>query len=605
MIDITGLKKIWSLLDERERRNAWIVLAVIIVAALGAAFMVGSVVPFLTILADPSRIEEIRLLSWAYETGGFESDYAFLVAVGLATLVVIIFTNVLQLLRTYVITRYAQKRVHSLSRKLLALYLHQPYEFFLDRHSGEMSTRILSEAAQAITGYLAPAAQLIASVLTIVAILALLIWVNPAVAMSVFLAFGGTYGCVYLLVRKRLGYLGPIRAEANQERFKASREVLGGIKEVKLHGRELSYLSRFSQASDRMIRTSIVASLIGQLPSYMIQSISLGGMVIICLILLDPVQLEDGRALGELLPVLGVIAFSAQRMMPEFGKIYRNMTTMKFGTVVVDLIYDDFQKDKSVRLTSAFSGPGRIGLTRQLELEQVSYQYPNASEQSLRDVSLTIRAGERIGIVGSTGAGKTTLADVVLGLLQPSSGRLLADGTEVNDVTLRAWQASVAYVPQDIFLLDASVSENIAFGVPRDRIDQDRVEEIAQIAQLDGFVRSDLPAGYNTEVGERGVRLSGGQRQRIGIARALYHDADLIVFDEATSALDNLTEREVMNAIDVLPGEKTVLMIAHRLSTVKKCDRIIVMDKGRIVGLGPWSELIEQNAAFRKIAEAA
>jgi ABC-type multidrug transport system fused ATPase/permease subunit len=278
---------------------------------------------------------------------------------------------------------------------------------------------------------------------------------------------------------------------------------------------------------------------------------------------------------------------------------------MKFGTAAVEMIYDDFQKDRSSRLAPGSASQPRIGLTGQLDLEQISYKYPNASESNLGNVSLTIRAGERIGIVGSTGAGKTTLADVVLGLLVPSEGRMLADGMEINVDTLRAWQASVAYVPQDIFLMDTSVSENIAFGVPRDQIDQDRVEAVARIAQLDGFVRQDLPDGYETTVGEQGVRLSGGQRQRIGIARALYHNADLIVFDEATSALDNLTEREVMTAIDALPGDKTVVMIAHRLSTVKGCDKIIVMDKGRIVGIGPWSDLIEHNAAFRKIAEAA
>jgi ABC-type multidrug transport system fused ATPase/permease subunit len=487
----------------------------------------------------------------------------------------------------------------------LALYLHQPYEFFLDRHSGEMSTRILSESAQVINGYLSPVAELIASTLTITALLALLIWVNPTVAFSVFIAFGGTYAAVYLLVRKQLAYLGPIRAAANKERFMASREVLGGIKEVKLHGRELFYLSRFSTASDRMVRTSIVASLIGALPSHMIQSIALGGMVVLCLVLLDPAQMETGTVMRDLLPTIGVIAFSAQRMMPEFGKIYRSLASMKFGTAVVEMVYDDFQKDRSVRLAPGSVSQPRIGLTGKLDLEQISYKYPNASEPNLDNVSLTIRAGERIGIVGSTGAGKTTLADVVLGLLHPTDGRMLADGTEINEGNLRAWQASVAYVPQDIFLMDTSVSENIAFGVPPDQINRVRVETVARIAQLDGFVRDDLPDGYETKVGEKGVRLSGGQRQRIGIARALYHNADLIVFDEATSALDNLTEREVMTAIDALPGDKTVVMIAHRLSTVKGCDRIIVMDKGRIVGIGPWSDLIEHNAAFRKIAEAA
>lgn len=605
MIDLTNVKKVWSLLDQQERRNAWIVLAVIIVAALSAAFMVGSIVPFLTVLADTSRIQEIDQLRWAYEFGGFESNYAFLVAIGICTLAVILISNMLQLLRAYAITRYTQRRVHALSRKILALYLHQPYEFFLDRHSGEMSTRILSEAGQVINGYLAPTAELIASTLTIMALLALLILVDPIVAFGVFIMFGGVYGCVYFAVRRRLGYLGPIRMAANQERFRTAKEVLSGIKEVKLHGREQVYLARYAAASNRMTRTSITASLIGQVPFYFIHSIALGGMVILCLILLTPGDLDSGAALRDLLPVLGVIAFSAQRMMPEFRKIYRSLTGMKFGTAVVEMIHKDFANNEKNKPAPLLPDQPRIGLTRQLDLDQIHYRYPNAEETSLNDVSLTIKAGERIGIVGSTGAGKTTLADVVLGLLIASEGRMRADGTEITKDTLRAWQATVAYVPQDIFLMDTSVSENIAFGVPKDQIDQTRVEAAAKIAQLEGFVLNDLPEGYDSKVGEKGVRLSGGQRQRIGIARALYHNADLIVFDEATSALDNLTEREVMGAIDALPGDKTVLMIAHRLSTVKNCDRIIVMDKGQIVGIGPWSDLIEHNAAFRKIADAA
>jgi ABC-type multidrug transport system fused ATPase/permease subunit len=605
MIDLSGVRKIWSLLDRTERRNALIVLALLIVAALAAAFMVGSVVPFLTILSNPARIEQVGPLNWAYETFGFQSNYSFLVAVGVVTLGVILLSNLLQLLRVYAITRFSQKRIHSLSRKLMSLYLHQPYEFFLDRHSGDMSTRILSETNQVIDTYLTPLANLVASLLTITALLGLLMWVNPVVALGVFAGFGAVYASVYFLVRMRLGRLGPIRMAANQERFKSAREVFGGIKEVKLHGRELTYLSRFSASSHRMVRASITAKLIGDLPSQVIQTVTMGAIILICLVLLDPVALDEGNGMTELVPLLGVIAFAAQRMKPEFGRIYGSMTRMKFGANVVDTIHEEFQKDRSVRLSGRAEAPAPLGLARMLEFDGVTYRYPNAAENSLSDVTLTITAGQRIGIVGSTGAGKTTLADMALGLLHPTSGQVRADGVEITPATLRAWQAGVAYVPQDIFLLDASIFENIAFGVPRDQIDEDRAREIARIAQLDGFVCSDLPKGYETTVGERGVRLSGGQRQRIGIARALYHNADLIVFDEATSALDNVTEREVMGAVDALPGDKTVLMIAHRLSTVKTCDRIIVLDRGRIVGDGPWSDLMAHNDAFRRIAEAA
>jgi ABC-type multidrug transport system fused ATPase/permease subunit len=246
-----------------------------------------------------------------------------------------------------------------------------------------------------------------------------------------------------------------------------------------------------------------------------------------------------------------------------------------------------------------------VGLRSELRLEGITYRYPNAPRDSLTETSLTIRAGERIGIVGGTGAGKTTMADLILGLLWPTGGRILADEVPIDEENLRGWQKNVGYVPQEIFLIDATISENIAFGQRPEQIDQERVEEAARIAQLDTFVRQELPSGYDTKVGERGVRLSGGQRQRVGIARALYHKADLIVFDEATSALDNLTEREVMAAIEAVPGDKTILMIAHRLSTVKACDRIILLEQGQIVGVGSWDELNERNATFRKLTDAA
>jgi ABC-type multidrug transport system fused ATPase/permease subunit len=605
MIDVSALRKAWALLDRRERRNAGIVLLVVSMAALGTAVMVGSILPFLTVLADPSSIRNIPQLDWAYETFGFGSSYAFLLALGFATLGVIVLSNALMLARIYVITRFSQMRIHALSRKLLGIYLSQPYAFFLDHHSGDMSTRILSEVDQTVNAFFRPFAEVVASTLTILAIVALLIWVNPAVAIGAFVVFGGTFGIVFAIIRRRLSELGTRRAQSNQKRFRTAKEVLGGIKEVKLHGHEDAYLHRFSTSSYNTMRPMMLSQLIGQIPRYFVEAVAFGGLVILCVLLLDPEAFGSGEStLQELLPLIGVVAFAAQRMMPELSKLYQYTTQMRFGTAALEALHSDM-KDTASAHARPKAVPEPLGLTSELRLEGVTYRYPNAHRDSLSSISLTIKAGERIGIVGGTGAGKTTVADLVLGLLAPTEGRLLADGTEIDEANRRRWQQSLAYVPQEIFLVDATVAENIAFGLSAGEIDRDRVETAARIAQLDGFVRSELPDGYETGIGERGVRLSGGQRQRIGIARALYHGADLIVFDEATSALDNLTERDVMSAIDAVPGNKTILMIAHRLSTVQKCDRIVVLDQGRIVGVGTWEELIEQNPSFRELADAA
>lgn len=601
MIDISTWSKAWALLDARERRNAWVVLCIIITAALSSAVMVGSVMPFLAVLADPSHIETTPFLAWTYDAFGFTSTYGFLVALGLASFAVIVLSSFIQIIRAWAVARFAMMRMHSISQRLLATYLAQPYVFFLNRHSGEMGPRVLSESQQIVGQFLSPAAEFIAACMTTIAIVALILWVEPAVAAVSFAVLGGIYGAIYLGTRRMLRHLGKVRLDANRARFRLANESLTGIKDIKLLGREQAYLNRYEVPSRQMAQTQVKVAVFSQVPQFALQAVALGGIILLCFFLTDQESVSSGDALGGLLPVLGVFAFAGQRLMPELSKLYRSLAQIQAGAAAVDAVYEDLVLNKSS--TRCLISPCEaLGLSRSLRLEGVSYSYPNSEKAGIRDVSLTIQAGEKIGIVGSTGAGKTTLADVILGLLTPDQGKLAADGIDIKDGTLGAWMKSVGYVPQDIFLTDASIAENIALGVPRVEIDYDRICKAAKIARIDHFVDQALKEGYETHIGERGVRLSGGQRQRLGIARALYHDVDLIVFDEATSALDNLTEAEVMDAIDALPGDKTVIMIAHRLSTVKRCDRIVVLDEGRVVGCDNWHNLISENAAFQRIA---
>lgn len=601
MIEFSTWKKAWALLDAQERRSAWIVLAIIIMGALASAVMVGSVMPFLAVLADPSRIETTPALAWGYDAFGFTSTYGFMVALGLASFAVILLSSAIQIAKAWTVTRFAMMRVHSISHRLLATYLAQPYAFFLDRHSGDMGPRVLSESGQVVGQFLRPAAEFIAASLTTLAIVGLLLWVEPLVAALSFAVLGGIYGAIYLGTRRILRHLGQVRVEANHARFRLANESLTGIKDIKLLGRESAYLDRFEGPSIRMAITEVKIAVLSQVPQFALQAVALGGVILLCIVLVDPAGVASGAALGGLLPVIGVFAFAGQRLMPELSKLYQSLTQIQAGSAAVDAVYEDFILGRSRAPLSRRQVVG-LGLRHSLRLEGASYSYSNADQAGVCDVSVTIRVGEKIGIVGSTGAGKTTLADVILGLLEPTRGRLVVDGTDITHDNLRSWMQSVGYVPQDIFLTDASVAENIALGVPSEEIDYDRMRRAAKIARIDRFVEDELLKGYQTQVGERGVRLSGGQRQRIGIARAMYHDADLIVFDEATSALDNLTEAEVMNAIDALPGDKTVIMIAHRLSTVKRCDRIVVLDKGRVVGCDSWPMLMSENSAFQRIA---
>jgi ATP-binding cassette, subfamily B, bacterial PglK len=603
MINLSTLKKAWALLSAREKRNAWVVLSIMVVSALSSATMVGSIMPFLAVLADTSHIETTPALAWAYSYFGFDSVYYFLVALGVASFVMIVLASLIQIIKTWAVARYSMMRAHVISYRLLSCYLSQPYTFFLNRHSGDMGPRVLVEVAQAVSRFLRPVADLVAASLTTVAIVGLLLWVNTLIALAAFALLGGTYIMIYLFTRRLLNRFGWVRVNSNRLRHRFANEALTGIKDIKLVGRERAYLDRFEIPSSRMAGNEVRIDVLSQVPQLALQALALGGVILLCVFLIDQEALSSEAGIGALLPILGVFAFAGQRLLPEFSKLYGALAQMQVGAASVDVVYDDLivRGREGGQLPS--TPPAALGLRATLVLDGVCYTYPSSERGGLRDISLSIRAGERIGVVGTTGAGKTTLADIILGLLEPGQGRLVVDQIPIGLENHRAWMQSVGYVPQDIFLTDAPVAENIALGVAAAEIDTDRLHHAAQAARIDQFITDELPEGYQTHVGERGVRLSGGQRQRIGIARALYHDADLIIFDEATSALDNLTEKDVMEAIDALPGDKTVLMIAHRLSTVKHCDRIIVLDRGELVGCDNWDALMAGNDVFQRITQ--
>jgi ABC-type multidrug transport system fused ATPase/permease subunit len=603
-MNLSHILKGWSLLDEQEKRGALVMLGIVVLSALTSALMVSSIMPFLATLAQPERIHEIGILSWAYEAGGFKSDYAFLVALGFVSLFAIVGANGFQILRIYVVTKFATMRMHSLSLRLLKVYLRNNYEYFLDKNSGELGSQILAETQQVVQLFYRPAAEAIAATLTGGAIVALLVWVDPQVAVIAFLVAGLLYFASYYFSRKAVRRFGGVRAQANKDRFRIASEALAGAKDIKLLGREMKYVDAYAAPSFEMARAESFAIFLGTLPQYFMQIVAFGGMIILILLLLDPTSLNDTKTMAELLPLLGVFAFGGQKLIPELGKLYTGVTQLAYGVPVVEALHRDLAEEMSLPLLPEQDIPP-LGLKQYLELNDVRFSYANTEGVGLSGVSFRILAGERIGIVGGSGAGKTTLADVVLGLLRYSGGEIRVDGTVLSDDNLWAWQRSVGYVQQDIFLSDSSLAANVALGVPPSDIDRKRVMEAARLARLDEFVRQDLPDGYDTMVGERGVRLSGGQKQRIGIARALYHNADLIVFDEATSALDNITERQVMESIDALPGNKTVILIAHRLSTLEKCDRLIVMESGRVVGIGTWAELSASNASFQALTASA
>lgn len=598
MIEREIWAKAWSLLDIDEKRFARRILGVIVLAALLDTLMVGSVLPFLAVLAKPEIIQENPYLHQIYETFGFTSSHGFLVALGLFALFLIVTSNAMQMLKVHYVANFNFMRIHSFSLRLLTHYIMQPYEYFLNRDTSTMGKNILGECSQVVTQFYVPASDVISSILSGGLLFGLLLIVSPTITLASLGMFGLVYGALFLFIRTPLQTAGEARVIENTGRFRAANEALAGVKDIKVAGQEASYVARFDGHSRRMARSQVIARILAEIPRFAVQMITLSGIILLCLVLLSPDN-SSGGGLESVLPVLGVFALAVQKLLPALQRIYSASAVLRYSRETVEAIHADMQGASTTRQVPPALDSG-MGLSKQLEFENITYNYPD-SKQGLYDFSLTIQQGEKIGIVGSTGAGKTTLADVILGLLEPQNGHIRVDGVTVDQDNLRAWRRTVGYVPQGIFLSHASVAQNIAFGAPVQ--DMEQVVACARLAQLDRFVTEELEQGYDTVVGERGVRLSGGQRQRIGIARALYHDADLILFDEATSALDNLTERQVMKSIEALPGDKTILMIAHRLSTVRICDRIIVLDKGRLTDVGTWDELMDRSPIFQELVQ--
>ncbi|MEX0372789.1 ABC transporter ATP-binding protein [Spiribacter roseus] len=555
---------------------------------------VASVMPFLSVLGNP-------VLATAYEWGGFASVDAFLMALGIGAFVLIVTSAVFRAVTLYAITRWSMMRMHSLSERLLETYLRQPYAYFLDRHSGDMSKTILTEAQQVTTTVIRPGMDVIAHGTVLAAIVVLLVVVDPVLAVAVAGVIGGAYALIYVGVRGFLGRIGKDRVRANKERFTAAGEALGGIKDVKLLGREHAYLSRFRGPSTRFARHQAASQVLGQVPKFLIEAIGFGGIIVLTLVLMAANGGVSGGGLGGVLPVLGLYAFAGYRMLPAAQNVYQGIAQLRFGSAAVDTVYDDLHRRASLAEIHK-TAPAPMQPEREIALDRVTYHYPRATQSALADINLTIPVGSSVGLVGSTGAGKTTLVDVILGLLRPTDGAITVDGEAVTDGNLRAWQAALGYVPQDIFLTDATVTENIAFGIDPEQIDAAQVERCARMAQVHDFVTQEMPQGYDTIVGERGVRLSGGQRQRIGVARALYHDPDILVFDEATSALDTVTERAVMEAIDALHHQKTIILIAHRLSTVAGCDQVVLLEHGKVEAKGAFDALKDHSTRFRTMA---
>jgi len=602
---MSTLNKAIAILTTNERKRGLLVLVLVMGMAILDTAGVASLMPFLALLGNPQMIETNSFVNYLYSTAqdlGVQNPDEFFILLGIGTFLLIITSTIYRTYTHYVMNHFIEMIRHSLGVRLLETYLRQPYAFFLNRHSAELSKTILSEVDHFIANVLHPVYSMIAYTLVLIAITALLVLVNPLLAFLSAGVLGTLYIILFFGLKLKLTNMGNVLVSSNKERFKTAGEALGSVKEIKLLGREHTYLNRFSTPSKQFAYTHAMHNTLNQVPKYLIEALAFGGVIAIIVFLMLTSGGLSNNSLGHILPIVGLYAFAAYRIQPALQFIFSGFASLRYGKAAVDNLYADLYSDNDLEQLTQ-TEPIQIKANDSITMQHLSYVYPNSERPSLSDLNLQIPIGSAIGLIGSTGAGKTTLVDIFLGLLRPTSGEILIDGERLTDIQVRAWQGLLGYVPQDIFLADTSVTENIALGVPHRQIDQKQVIASAKMAQVHDFIMEELPDQYDSMVGERGVRLSGGQRQRIGIARALYHNPEIIVFDEATSALDTVTEQAVMGSIDNLLHKKTIIIIAHRLSTVRKCDQIVLLEKGIIKAKGSYSKLFKTSEQFRLMAE--
>ena len=583
-------KKILFLFSIRELKHVFFILTMILVMAFLDMVGVASIMPFIAVLTNPEIIVSNLFLNKLFESlkiFGVDNNQDFLFVLGILVFVVLVSSISFKAITTYFQVRFSQMCEYRLSKKLIEGYLHQPYSWFLNRHSADLGKTILSEVSEVVSNGITALIELIAKGMVTIALIILIMIIDLKLALIIGFSLGLSYSLIFRFVRKHLSFLGSQRIISNEKRFLSVSEAFGAIKEIKLGGLENVYSKRFSEPAKNFATLQTKATLIAQLPRFALEIIAFGGIILVILYLMTL-----SGSLTNILPIVSVYVFAGYRLMPALQQIYSSFTQLTYVGAALDKLHNDINNLKKYNLSH---DEGVLTFTKEIKLKNVNYNYPNSIKTALKDINLTVPFKKKVGIVGATGSGKTTTVDIILGLLQAQKGTLEVDGKIIENKNLRSWQRFIGYVPQHIYLSDGSVAANIAFGKNIQNINLDRVEKVSKIANLHDFVIDELPNKYQTTIGERGVRLSGGQRQRIGIARALYHNPKVLVLDEATSALDNQTESIVMDAVNNLSENMTIILIAHRLNTVKRCDIIFKLEKGKIVNQGTYDEVIHQK----------
>lgn len=589
---VAGLRRIYDFMPPGRKRHFFRVLALMLVGALAEIVTIGAVIPFLSLLASQPEPRALQGFSALFERLGAQTAGQQLVAATILFMAAALFAAAIRLLLSWSTQSFVLRLGHDLAVEIQRRILLQPYSFHIDRNSSEIIVS-LDKVQLLVSGVLLQLMLAATSAFMAVFIMAALVYVEPFTAAAAAAAFGAMYLIVSLFTRRRLARNSATLGAAYQQRVQIIQESLGGIRDVIIDHSQRVYLDAFREIDRRFMSARLTTTFIASAPRFVIEA---AGMVVIAAIALVMSGREGGLAVA--LPILGALALGAQRLLPLMQQVYHGWANFSGNRAVTRQVLELLQLPV-VDEPAPADGPLPLPFERSLSLTGVGFSYPGLRRAALEDITLTIPRGSCVALVGRTGSGKTTLADLLMGLLQPTAGEIIVDGVALTAQTRRSWQASIAHVPQAVFLADTSIARNIAFGVPATQIDPERVRAAAATAQIDEFVRS-LPEGYDTAVGERGIRLSGGQRQRLGIARAVYKDAAVFVLDEATSALDGATEAAVMAALDSLRSQgRTIIIIAHRLSTIEHCELVVRLENGRLADFGAPRQVLARPVSSR------
>jgi ATP-binding cassette subfamily C protein len=591
------IRKLIYILPKGDPLKLFILFILMMFAAVLEVVGIGMIPAFVAIVASPDKILGIEWLQPFFELLNISSSRDLLLWGGAALVGIFIIKGAYIITFNFFEARFIYNRRYTISHRMMSSYMQAPYTFHLERNTAELLRNITNEINVVINIVMTNLLKIAREAVMAITIIIFLFIVEPFITLLIIALSGVGTGSFVLFIRKKIKRYGEEELNRRKEMIQAVNQGLGGIKDARVLNRENDFIEKFRVQAQKSTRLMAYLKFIMQIPKPVIETTAVLGMLLISVILV-----WQGRSMEMIIPILTLFAMATVRLMPSVQLIGSMYTNLRYNMVSLDPIYDDLKELEEYRhrFLEDRKSMKKVKLKRQIDIENVSYNYPGSDEQAMNNVSLTIPKGSAVAFVGPSGAGKTTMVDLLLGLLEPSTGAIKVDGVDIQS-QLSAWQRNIGYIPQSIYLADETLRNNIAFGLPDKEIDDVKVMEAVRLAQLEDMV-SKLPDGLNTYVGEQGTRLSGGQRQRVGIARALYHNPEVLVMDEATSALDNITEKHITEAIDALKGDRTIIMIAHRLTTVKNCDTLYFMKEGRIVQMGSYDELVKTNPQFREMA---